>query len=348
VTCLPASEHDSVFTIDEASLCVVAKYDAAIEIGTDSNFYTAAPTWGRHGGPLLVKPTVGGAAAEIDLTRMTPPGMPTGALTLQSDTIDLNISGTFFLGSQAIDVGSTWTFVSWSGSGFIGEAVPIDGTTVGTGFSVAGLFAGVGLGGPNSDRLLHTSLTALQDGQGTQTAGLYAADVCAGPMICTAPAPAAVETWHRANGPVAADGDGNVFALQTNPAFLGGDDTQSLHAYAARDVEPGDSAVNGVELFSTAGYGLTMGVMTATGSSDGYILFQPYSSNSFLPEEPLVQRYKVAGPNITAEGTPTTALTRVDNTMELMLLNDDAGRAWVGVRGVGSSTFYVLDRNPAP
>ncbi|MBI4955454.1 MAG: hypothetical protein HY908_25755 [Myxococcales bacterium] len=337
-SCLDANLAADVFAIAEPGLCLVGKYTAPFEVS-----YALSPSWGRHGGPLTVQ--AGSPAGSVDLGRWSAPLDQVGELTAQTTNVPLAIQapGSVFVGPAAVDLPfANWTLVSWTGDfgSADGEALLLSGSSVAQRQPVAGLFSAVGV--PSEaflGRILHTSLTKLGAAGDPQTAGLYAADICANLQPC---ATQEVATWGDANGPVKLDADGNAFAVQTtlSPAQL------TLRAFAAASVAPGAGPASGVELFTLDGFGSELAALGPAAGAPGLIFFQPFDALAYDALDVVVAHYIVSGGLIGAVGAPTPALTLTTPGTALTLMTDAAGRLWVGaVTAPGESTFYVLARS---
>jgi len=339
VSCLDSSEHAAVFTIDTPALCLVAKYTAPFAMG-----YSIVPTWGRHGGPLTVVQSQS-PADEITLTRWLPPAGPTGSLSADSTEGPLTLSisqDPLFMNPTAVDLPfNDWTLVSWSAFGSTaGEAIMLAQGAVSTRYDVAGLFAAAGLSSGGADRLLYTAMSELGSPNSGAGAGLYLANVCAGPTLCgTAP----VVTGGDASGVLAVDGDGNVFATEVDIAG----DTQSVHAFAASVMAPPATPTAGDLLFATSGSGTALAALSPAGGEPGLVLLQRFNGQSFQSEDVLGQAYDVAGDSVSANGALATAISMVTPGTAASLMTDHAERVWLGVdSGPSEVTFYVLARVP--
>jgi hypothetical protein len=255
-------------------------------------------------------------------------------------TVGLGIaSSTINIGSQAVDLPfNNWTLVSWTGTFGLpeGEAILLDGAAVADRFAVSGFYEGVGLdAGTTEKRFVYTSLTPLGEPNATTAAGLYCADVCAGPALCGAEA---IATWGEYNGPVTADLHDNVFAIQTSVV----NGNQTLRAFAASTVAPGSGPTAGNALFTLGGFGSELAAM-AIGTDAGLVFFQPYDGTSYAPLDVVAQRYTVSGTSVTADGVPVPAVVLTAAGTETTLMTDDTGRLWIGVvTAAGTSTFFVL------
>lgn len=341
IECLDSSFHDEVLTFGQAGLCLVARYTAAVEVG-----FTLSPTWGLHGGPLTAtyqhQPD-----GEATIARWLVPAEPLGTLAQQSTRVRLAIAADpVFFGAQVVDLPFYWwTLVSWTGpfGSSEGEAILLLDDTVAERRPVAGLYGSVGIGRPfEPGRVIHSSLTALGDGSGTQAAGLYAGDYCMGPppISCgTTP----IATWGEANGPLAADQQSNVFAVQT--WFSTG--LQSLRGFEATTLSPHAPATEGDVLLTMPGFGTELAAMSPTTASPGLALFQPYDATTFEALDIIALPYSVSHANIEPGGAVTVAFSMVSRGTPVTLMTDLDGRAWVGVvTSPGTTTFYVLDRDP--
>lgn len=340
--CLDDSEHDTVFTIDLAGLCVVDKFTAPFEIG-----YALQPKWGRHGGPVTMVQAYNGAdpTDEVTITRWAVPTMTNTSLTTMESI------GPFSLGIGPVALGpfispavidlplSTWTLVGWTGQNAEGEIIAIDGTAVAERWANVGYFDATVVDDGTKARLLHTGQTQILDGDsGNASTGLYAADFCSGPMLCATDNAFTIATWGGANGPVARDTAGNIFAVNTD--YIAGD--QELRGFRASDMAPGQNGEAGTELFTVVGYGSALAVLDDGPGVDGIALYQPIEGIDAQPV--IAQHFKVTGNGVSDQGTPVTALTLLANE-GVSLMNDPQGRVWMGVvTESGVTTFYVLDR----
>lgn len=338
--CLDSAEHEAAFAIDRDELCLVAKYDAAIDLG-----FFVSPTWGRHGGPLTAS-YAPAPADEATLSRWQLPSGATGTLTAQTTTVALSIAAsTVYFGAQAIDLPMfDWTLVSWTGDfgSTDGEALLLASDAVAERHPVVGLFGAAGIAtAADEGRLLHTSVTALGSAGASPVPALYAADFCAGPVGCGT---GAVATWGEANGPVALDQDDNSFVMQT--AFSTGD--QTLRGFEASTIGAGTGATAGQELLTLPGYGSELAALSPDGSDSGLVFFQPFDGATYEALDIIAVPYTVSGTTV-APTTHGTALSMASANTPASLMTDDAGRLWVGLSsGAGQSTFYVLARRPPP
>lgn len=334
--CLDSASHEGVFTLALASLCVVEKHVAPFEVG-----YALAPKWGRHGGPVTLLQS---GSDEVTIQRWAVPAGAESALALDSSAgpvslaIPMQTTGAF-LSAVVVDLPlSSWSLVGWTGDNAVGEVVALDGATIADRWPNVGYYDGVAIDDGDTARLLHTSQSELDDGSSaTAAAGLYAADFCAGPALCNDGA-RTIATWGLATGPVAADADGNIFAVNTD--YIAGD--QELRGFHAAAVVPGELGEEGSELFTMEGYGSALAAIGPTASAPGIALYQPIEG---VDAQPLIaQEYTADGGAVTASGVAATAITMA-NAEAVTLMNDAAGRIWLGVpTAMGETTFFVLDR----
>lgn len=341
--CLAESEHDTMFTIDLAGLCVVDKFTAPFEIG-----YALQPRWGRHGGPVTLVQAYDGASPtdEITITRWAVPTTTNASLTT------LENLGPFSLGIGAVALGpfispvvidlplSSWTVVGWTGENATGEIIALDGTTVGDRWANVGYFDAATLDDGTKARLVHTGQSEILDGDfNNAETGVYAADFCSGPTLCASDPAFTIATWGAANGPVARDTAGNVFVV--NSDFIAGD--QELRAFHQSEMAPGENGESATVLFTVAGYGSALAVIDAAPGMDGIVLYQPIEGVDAQPV--IAQHFKVTGNAVVAEGTPTAAIALLAGD-GVSLMNDAEGRVWLGIAtGGGETTFFVLDRD---
>ncbi|MBI4954435.1 MAG: hypothetical protein HY908_20590 [Myxococcales bacterium] len=337
--CLDPAEHAGVLALDEPGLCLVGKYTAPFEVG-----YALSPTWGRHGGPLVVG--AGGTAGTADVTRFAVPATATGVLAGATTSVPLGIvaSGSVYLGATAIDLPfGAFTLLSWTGDFGTseGEVLLVTGAAVAARFAVSGFFDGVGIGAPAGGRLLYTGLTPLAEGASAPPLpAAYSADFCAGLDLC---ASGPVASWGEANGPIALDADGNVFVVETS--FSTGD--LALRGFAASTVAPGAPATDGVELFTLPGFGSELAAMGGAGAAPGLVFFQPFDPTSFEALDVVGLRYITSDALVGAVGPAHTAITLATPGTAVSLMADATGRLWLGaVTAPGETTFFVLGRDP--
>lgn len=351
--CLTASGADAFFTLDDATKCVVGVHTVAATS-------LSSLTWGRHNGPLGFR-----SGASLKLVRYAVPSTAMGALTPTSTTLTVSgVPGSAFWGSQALDFpffpSLSWTAIAYTGSGagFPGEVVIVDANgAVAKRYNVNGFFAETAVGVASSGgRLLYTGLSPIMtSAASTSAGGLYAADSCGtattnprlfpeGDTTCNDPIK--VDSWQAgSSGPVAADADGNVFAILST---FGG--MQELRGFEHDVVARGSAAIAGTPLFAITGY---TSELAADGAS---AYFQSNDPNTFTALD--VQRIKyttnATAKTIAPSGALSTFLTMKTTGTSVALIVDGQRRLWVGVTnpGVGdagstTSTFFVIrDKNP--
>ncbi|HZO13391.1 MAG TPA: hypothetical protein VFB62_09025, partial [Polyangiaceae bacterium] len=303
--CLPASEHEAIFTIADPSLCVVATYRAALRVGLDPNtFQSIVPSWGRHDGPLTMEQTFdnGTPQNEIVLSRWMVPGSggDFGDPMIEGPIAPSATATNPFINPVAADLPfSNWTAVGWASFGQSdGEAIMLSGTTVAQRFSVAGLYAMAG----TNPRIFHASLTGFEDAMATPSAGVYATDIC-GMAPCAASI--LLHAQGDASGPVALDQDDNLFALLPDIA-LG---EQALRAWEASSIAPQRAAQAGDELATLPGSGSSLAAIAPIEGSAGYVFMQPFDGTTFELGDVMRQRYRIEGTTVVAEGALAVALT---------------------------------------
>ena len=268
-SCLGAGELDGNFSIDIPELCLVAKYTLPVELGfSDQTFLSTVPTWGRHGGPLILSQEVDAMVApldEITITRWSRPQAPMGALAATESVGPFGVGApaNSYFAAEASDVkGTTWTVVGYADLSQAGQAVALNGSSIQSSWNTFGYFSATSV----EDRLLYSGLSALNAGS-AGSAGVYAADICAGPILCGTET---IETWASFNGPTTADLEGNVFGIQT--ADMNGD--QVLKGFHAGDVAHTSSGgLTGTTLFAIPGFGAALAAIAPDGVNDGMVFF---------------------------------------------------------------------------
>jgi hypothetical protein len=339
VTCLDPSTFSTSFTIADSTFCAVALYTAQEGLGS------AAPTWGLHGGPLVVQPATG---TGVTLERWTAPAGDTGALTVQTTPVASALPASTFLGAQAVDLPFYgWTAISWTNAfpDSTGQFEMIARGAVATTFTANGPYsAGAVSAASSPGRFFFSGLSPLGMPT-TDTNGLYAADACsaATPALGTGsgcPASAVVAAWGDGSGPVATDSNGDVFAVMTSFATS----MQEARGFLASSVAPGSAATAGVTLFTLAGSSGSLAALVPTSTDPGAVIFQPIDSTTNDPLDVVQQKFTTSD-TLVAMGTPTSLLTVPSaQTQGFSFLVDRAQRLWVAVNGTSSTTYVVLVR----
>ena len=335
--CLDPSTFSSSFTIADASFCAVAVYTAPEQIGFQ------APTWGSHGGPLVVQR---GTGTDVTLERWTPPTGTTGTMTVQTTPVAAAIPTGNYLGGQALDLPFFgWTAISWTAADFTGQFEMIASGAIATTYAANGPYiAGAVAAASSLGRFFYSGLSPL--GMPTVNInGLYAADACSSPAQalgtgtgCTAPA--LVAAWGDSSGPVATDSNGDVFAVMTS--FANGN--QEARGFLAGSVARGSAATTGVTLFTLAGYSGSLAALTPTATASGLVIFQAIDSTTSAPQDVVQQKFTTSS-TLAATGTPTTLLSVPPGQAQgVSFLVDGSQRLWVAVNGTSSTTYVVLAR----
>jgi len=336
-SCLDSSVFANAFTIADATFCAVAVYTAPESIGFQ------APTWGSHGGPLVVQQ---GTGTGVTLERWTAPAGTTGTMTVQTTPVADALPASTYLGAQALDLPFFgWTAISWTNPfpdstgqfELVASGAVATSYTVNAPYGVAGVAAASSLG-----RLLYTGLSPL-GAPTTSMPGLYAADACSSPAQvlgagtgCSAPA--LVAAWGDSAGPVVTDANGDAFAVMTS--FANG--TQEARGFAASSVARGAAATSGVLLFSMDGYASSLAALAPSGNAPGLVVFQPFDSTTNDALDVVEQKFTTTS-GLAAMGTPTKMLT-VAPGQSLSLLVDGSERLWVAVSSSSSTKYVVLAR----
>jgi hypothetical protein len=336
-TCLDPSMFSASFAIADSTFCAVAIYTAPESLGFQ------APTWGSHGGPLVVQAAATGTG--VTLERWTAPTGSTGTMTVQTTPVAAALPPTTFLSAQAIDLPFFgWTAISWTNpfpdstglfemiaNGAISTTYAANGP-----YSVAAVPAASSLG-----RLFFSGLSPLGVAP-TSTAGLYEADACSSPAQAlgtgTGCAPSAVvAAWGENSGPVSADSNGDVFAVMTSTT----NSNQEARGFLASSVARGSTATAGVTLFTMAGFAGSLAALSPSETNPGLVVFQPFSS-SFDELDVIEQKFTTSG-SLMGMGTPTPFLTVPSGQSQgLSFLVDGSQRLWVAASGASSTTYVVL------
>jgi hypothetical protein len=337
--CLAPSLFSSFFTISDPAFCAVAVYTAPEALNS-------APSWGSHGGPLVL--SSGASDGGVALERWTPPSGTTGALTVQTTQVAANVPAGAYLGSQANDLPFFgWTAISWSGPGnattgafeMIGSGSLVTSYTANGPYWAAGVPAASSLG-----RFLYTGLSPLGS-PSTNVNGLYAADACSSPTQelgagtgCSASA--LVASWGEDSGPVVTDANGDVFAVLTS-ASAG---TQEARGFIASSVARGAGPTSGTTLFTVPGYSGSLAALDPTASDPGVLVFQPFDSTTYDALDVIEQPFTATG-SIAAMGSTSTLLTvPTGQSQGLSIFTDGSQRLWVAGSTASSTTYVVLER----
>jgi hypothetical protein len=344
--CLPESSYAALFTLGASDLCAVAVYEAATTIAYQQ------PSWGEHGGPLLV--VAGPGSGEVTLSRWSPPGSAEGAMSVATKTVDAQIPDGAFAGAQAIDIGfRPGTLISYVGAfpDTAGELVVATDAGTDERYPMNGLFSIAVVPGAEatSGRVVHTGLSPLGN-EDAGANGLHAADDCDGDLVpnggATCAEPLQIDAWGDASGPVVTDSAGNVIALMSN--FAG---DQEARFFAAEVIAEGGGASAGAPLFTADGFGLSLAAMGPADALEGIAAFQPSDSATFQALDVLQVRYSTSSGSLVA-GEPAPLLTLKTPGAPVALLTDPEGRLWAGVSILDeqgapvSTTFVVLARKP--
>ena len=338
--CLDPSMFSSAFAIADSTFCAVALYTAPESIGFQ------APTWGSHGGPLVVvQPPTG---TGVTLERWSAPTGATGTMTVQTTQVASALPADTYLGSQAIDLPFFgWTAIAWSGPSplITGQFEMIANGAVATSYTADGPYSAAGVPAPSSlGRFLFAALSPL--GMPTTSMnGLYAADACSSPAEalgtgdgCTASS--LVAAWGESSGPVTTDSNGDVFAVLSSFTTS----TQEARGFLASSVARGAAATPGVSLFTVAGYSGSLAALTPTATVPGLVVFQQIDSTTNDPVDVIEQKFTISS-GLAAMGTPTKLLTLASGqTQGFSFLVDGSQHLWVAVSGTSSTTYVVLAR----
>ncbi len=336
--CLDPAMFSASFAIADSSFCAVALYTAPESLGYQ------APTWGSHGGPLVVQSAA--SSTSVTLERWTAPAGNTGTMTVQTTPVASALPASTFLGAQAVDLPFFgWTAISWANAfpDTTGKLEMIAAGAIVTSYDVNGPFGVAAIPAASSlGRLLYSGLSPLGMAT-TSTNGLYAADACSSPSPALGAgtgcsAPAVVAAWGDSSGPVVADSDGDVFAVMD--AFSG---PQEARGFLASSVARGAAATAGVTLFTLPGFSGSLAALSPTATGPGLVVFQPLDATTFDPLDVIQQKFTTTGGALAAVGTPAPLLTVAD-AQSLSFLVDGAERLWVAASGASSATYVVLAR----
>lgn len=339
--CLDPSAFSSLFSIADPSFCAVASYTALEPLGP------AMPTWGAHGGPLVVQGSTAGTA--VTLERWTAPAGNTGAMTVQTTPVGSVKPANTFLGSQALDLPFFgWTAVSWANAfpDTTGQLTMIANGAVAATYDVNGPFSVAALPAPSSlGRLLYAGLSPLGM-PATTSNGLYEADACASPAPALGSgdgcsASAAIAAWGDSSGPVAVDSKGDAVAIMSSVAA----GNQEARGFPAGSVARGAGAAAGVTLFTLPGFSGSLAALSPTATSPGLVVFQPFDGTTFDPLDVIQQKFTTSGDALAVMGTPAKLLALPSGQPQsLSLLVDGSERLWVAASNDSTTTYVVLAR----
>jgi hypothetical protein len=284
---------------------------------------------------------------DVTLERWTAPSGSTGAMTVQTTSVASVVPASAFLGAQAVDLPFFgWTAVSFTNAfpNTAGKFEMITGGAIATSYDGNGMFSIAAVPAASSQgRMFFSGLAAL----GTTTAGtngLYAADACSSPSPglgtgtgCSASA--LVSGWGDSTGSVAADSNGDVFAVMS---FFAG--TQEARGFLASSVAQGAGPTDGVSLFTLDGFSGSLAALSPTASNPGVVVLQPFDGTSFDALDVIQQKF-TTGSSLTTMGATSKLLTMpTGQTQGLSFLVDASERLWVAASGTSSTTYVVLAR----
>ncbi len=226
-TCLDASSYANLLALDAAlPLCVARVHSFEVPAGYD---IYGVPTWGRHGGPLVLIPGADGAS--LTFHRWSPPVDATGpALHSEGRAQNLTLPAGPLYWGPPLDLpfgGQTIApFTMGSSTTVAGEVFVFDTAT----YALAhrhhanGFYAAFGLAdGCGGGSLFFTGLSPLSTEPSDEVdSAVYAARSCATGFAGPGCEPGhKVGDWESSSGPVAVDAGGRgFFALSTFPASL--------------------------------------------------------------------------------------------------------------------------------
>jgi hypothetical protein len=330
--------YSSYFAIADSTFCAVAIYTAPESLSFQ------APTWGSHGGPLVVKGATTGTGATLE--RWTAPAGNTGTMTVQTTAVASALPAGAFLGSQALDLPFFgWTAISYTNAfpNTSGKFEMIESGAITTSYDANGPYGlGAVAAASSLGRFFFSGLAPL--GSATAgTNGLYAADACSTPSEALGTgtgcsASALVAGWGENSGPVATDSNGDVFAVMTSFSTS----NQEARGFLASSVARGAAATVGVPLFTVGGFSGSLTALSPTATLPGVVVFQPFDSTSFAALDVIEQKF-TTGTSLAAMGTPSKLLT-VTAAQSLSFLVDGSERLWVGASATSSTTYVVLVR----
>lgn len=340
--CLDAAPFSGLFQILDEDLCLYKVIDAP-SIDASAN----QPSWGSHGGPLQVIP----GTDTLSVVRWTlgPSDVLTDSTTSVSTT---GIPADAFWGGLAVETApSSQTcgdkariHLAWTGSDFMnqGQVVTIGEGAAASQQQATGVYGMAGFGA----RLFYTGLSAA-DGPNANELGLYVADSDACDDAVTSAGKLA-QGWGLAQGPVAVDLDGNVFAVMTD--YVAG--TQELHGYAADEAQ-GAGPIAGHVGATFDGFGDAFAAIAPSGAKPGLVMMQTNDATTFEYLDVVGQEYGSAGGDLTF-GLTKDVLHFVAPNTNVSMFSDDQGRVWIGVpyhqknAAFESTKFYVFGRTTAP
>lgn len=335
--CIDAAPHAATLEILDDDLCLLAVVD-----GPELDSLNA-PSWGSHGGPLQAIPGVD----TVVVTRWSVVNNATlTAATASATTTGVPVDA--FWGGLAVETAATsdtcgdhrLIHLGWTGADFVnqGQLVTVGDGAAASQAQATGLYGMAGVG----SRLFYTGISAV-GGPNANDLALYSADG----DPCTQAIGASQKLaagWGLAAGPVAADVDGNVFAVMTD--YLVG--TQELRGFKALDAG-GAGPITPVQGATFDGFGDGLAAVPPTPALPGLVVLQPNDGASFAYLDLVGQEYTSAGGSLELGATRDVVHFGADDT-NVSLFTDDQGRLWIGVpyheknAPFQSTRFYVLGR----
>jgi hypothetical protein len=332
--------YSTYFAIADSTFCAVALYTAPEFLNYQ------APTWGSHGGPLVVQADTTGTG--VTLERWTTPAGSTGVMTVQTTAVASALPAGTYIGAQAVDLPFfAWTAISYTNAFPMttGKFEMISAGAIAQSYDANGPFGVAAVPAPSSlGRLLFSALAPLGATTGS-TNGLYQADACSSPSEdlgagtgCSASA--LVAGWGDSSGPVVADSNGDVVAVMNS--FANGN--QEARGFLASDIARGAPATAGVTLFTLDGYSGSLAALSPTATAPGVVVFQGFDSVTTDPVDVVQQKFTTDGA-LAAMGTPSPLLTVASGQPGLAFLVDGSERLWAATSAGSSTTYIVLARH---
>jgi hypothetical protein len=346
--CLPEALYEPFLTLQAGDLCAVAVYamDGGLFDNQNGMEIEVQPTWGAHGGPLVIEDDPGGG--KVTLMRYTPPAGASGDLTLEKTMVSANVPGGAFVVGKAVDLGfRPGTAISYSvgAPDGPGELIVVDGSDTSERYQTNGLSSMASHFNPeaaaSSGRLLHTGRSPLGD-NAAGLPGFYASDDCGGDFASCAGG-ILVADWGPLPESVVLDAQGNAFVVSTSPG-----DNSIVHAFASTAIAKGSPPAAVGVFLDLPGFGKSIAAIAPSAEVDGIFAFQTADPATTKPAEVIGKRYTAGNNDVTSKLPPSTLFTPTVPNTRVGMLTDPQDRLWVIVPAENGrpTTVVVIGRRP--
>lgn len=342
--------------LDPSTYADLVTIDASFPFGVTQRHRADAAIvgsrWGRHGGPMVTTGVYGDGATPAVVHWTIPGDAPTDPATRKEQPFAAasDLPATFFYGPDGmVDLPfGPFALLSYTGSGaaFPGEALLYDAAygAVKSRAKVNGFYSGVGLADGARQLVVYSGLSPLAAADSTTNDnGLYAADVCDGALVASAPCPAPRKLfgWSGASGPVATDAHGNAFV---GASLSGGATSDAVYGLPKAKLLAEGSA-DGVKLAEVdSGGTASLAAVAPAAGAEGWVLGLGFDPKAAVYAAPYVEQSGALGKGA---AVVAAAITRANDVEGLSVFTDPEGDLWLAVT-TATEGFYLELRPRTP